>query len=125
MSQFSEVRILVDYGGQLHSLCKLGFVGNDSIYLFPYALCSKYFYGGRSMAEHQVVDTFDFTDQQATDRMPKLSIHESGRVHIRVGDTTVGPVYTPQLATLRGEHIAAVATDVFEGLPVFQGILRQ
>jgi len=77
------------------------------------------------MAEHQVVDTFDFTDQQATDRMPKLSIHESGRVHIRVGDTTVGPVYTPQLATLRGEHIAAVATDVFEGLPVFQGILRQ
>lgn len=119
-----EVRILVNYEGSLRSFCKLAFVQRDaSLYLFPYAAHGKYFYGRRSMAEHQVEDTFDYTEQDSADQIPKLSIHESGRVHVRVGAQTAGPVHIPPLADLRGEHVATVTVDAFDGLPLFRGVL--
>jgi hypothetical protein len=66
-----EVRVLVAYRGRLLKLCKLAFSRSDaSFYLLPYAKKGRYFYGGRTLPEREVQDTFDFTSQLSDDRVP-------------------------------------------------------
>lgn len=115
-----EVRILVQYGMNVLKICKIALGQKDaSLYLFPYARQGKYFCGLRSMAGGQTRDSFDFTTDIEEESVPKLSIHESGQVHIYAGKKRVGPLKIPTLRSFRGEHIASVALDTFDALPLF------
>ena len=121
LAELRELHILVSHQAVCRRLCKLAFTRNDaSIYLFAYARHGNYFYGGRSLLERQAQDTFDFTQQSESKDIPKLSIHQSGSVHAKVGKVPVDPLRISPLATLRGQHIATVCADSFGGLPPFK-----
>jgi hypothetical protein len=125
LAELRELQILVSHQGVSRRLCKLAFSRRDaSIYLFAFAQHGNYFYGGRSLSERQAQDTFDFIQQLESKDVPKLSIHESGQVRVRVGAVRVRPLQIPPLTTLRGQHIATVCADSFSGLPPFNGNVR-
>lgn len=117
-----EVRLLASWRDGLLRLCKLIFSARDaSIYLVPYARGRRFFSGGSAMPERELTDTLRYPEGIESDREPKLSLHESGQVHVLAGSTRVGPLHTLPLATFRGEHVATVCFDRFENLSPFQG----
>lgn len=108
--------------GLLRNAAKLNFGSDGSVYLVPYARREEFFYGGRTMAAGQDTDTFDFREQISAESKPKLSIHRSGQVHIYANDQPkAGPVFTPPLEELRGEHVATVLCDFITSVPEFRG----
>ena len=118
--QVRQLRILIGHRQRLLRLCSIAFTDKDaSIYLFPYAPNNRFYVGGRSMPQAEFTDTFTFTDDLLSDTTPKLSIHQSGQVHILAGDTRIGPLRIPPLSTLRGQHIASVTVDAFSVLSEF------
>lgn len=124
--QIREVRILIQWRGSLRKLCKIAFSSSDaSLYLFPYAVQGKYYYGSNTIPAQQASLSFDFTDDIFKKETPKLSIHETGQVHVCVGDSKAGPLYIPELKTFTGQHIASVCPDSFLTLPIFTGKLRE
>lgn len=121
-----ELQVLVRRDQRLYRKCKIAVSRADaSLYLFPYAASGRYHYGTQALGEGQAELTFDYTTQAATDRVPKISIHESGQVHIRVpGGEDVGPLFVPPLAEWRGQHLATVTVDAFGALPPFDRSVR-
>jgi hypothetical protein len=127
MTKIRQVRLLLEErDGLLRKAAKLSFGGDGSLYLIPYAPTGKFFYGVRSMEEGQNTDTFNFREQIEAETNPKLSIHESGDVHIyAMGKPKAGPIAIPPLATLRGEHVATVRWDTTGSVPEFTGKVRE
>lgn len=124
--ELREVRFLVQWRNSLRKLCKIAFSSKDaSLYLFPYALKGKYHYGKKTLQAQQEYLTFNFKKDIFDDQTPKLSIHESGQVHVFMGEKKAGPLYIPPLDTLRGEHITTVSPDAFENLPLFEGKFKK
>ncbi len=116
------VRMLVAQGGKISRLCKLGWTAGDaSLYVFPYALEGRFHFGRASIPSSSERATVPFNNQETSESMPKLSVHESGQVHIRAGSRMVGPMRIPRLGDLRGEHVATVTCSRFERLPPFDG----
>jgi hypothetical protein len=117
---------LEERNGRLRKAAKVLFTGRDaSLYLIPYAARGQFFYGQRSMDAGQTADTFDFREQLRVSSNPKLSIHETGQVHIYANDRPkAGPVHIPHLTELRGEHIATVQWDAIAFVPEMQGKTR-
>jgi hypothetical protein len=103
-----EVRILADQGGDLRSLCKIALSQSDgSLYLFPYSAGGSFHFGRSSIPADEGQATIPFDDQETSPRTPKLSIHETGQVHI------------PPLSALRGQHVASVTCVRFSALALF------
>jgi hypothetical protein len=126
MTGIRELRLLAVCGRQQFKLCKILFTANDaSFYIIPYAKKRRYFCGGRKIEEHELKDTFEYTSGVAGDREPKLSIHQSGQVHIYSGKTQIGPLQSCPLTDLRGQHVATVSFDRFSELAQFEGALSQ
>jgi hypothetical protein len=126
LTSVREVRILIKHRGMLRQVCKLAFSQIDaSLYLFPYAAQGRYYYGSRSLGEKQMQDTFDFTAGFVEDMVPKLSIHETGQVHVFAGKERAGPLQIPPLETLLGQHVATVVPDAFVALKPFLGAPRE
>ena len=117
-----KVRILAEHEGHLRLVCKLFFTDNDfSVYLIPYAKLGRYFFGTSSFKEREIDKTVDFTEQLNSDVVPHLSIHDSGQVSVRDTMQQAGPLSIGPLVDLRGEHVATVTADGFDGLPLFEG----
>ena len=115
-----EAQFLLQHEGQLRRFCKFVFSEADgSLYIVPYSAGGHFFYGGARMPEQQASHTFSYKEQLASSTAPKVSIHESGRVHVRIGEQGTGPVYIPSLRDFRGEHLASIAADSIAGLPPF------
>jgi hypothetical protein len=126
MGSARKVRLLVEYKGQLLRVCKLLFTATDaSIYLIPYAPHRRFFYGRHALPTQEVPVDLCFSEDTDVDHEPKLSIHESGQVHVQVAGLRVGPLETCPLADLRGQHVATVSPDRFDGLPPFEGRLSR
>jgi hypothetical protein len=88
------------------------------MYLIPYASHGEYFYGATEMPADRSPFTFNFRDQVGVRSRPKISIHESGQVHIYAdGAPRAGPLQIPPLREYRGEHIATVRYDTIKQLP--------
>lgn len=120
-----EVRILIEWQKSIRKLCKIAFSSTDaSLYLFPYASQGYYYSGSKTMPEQHGSQTFNFTEDIFQANTPKLSIHESGQIHVSMGGKKVGPLFVPALETLTGQHIASVSPDAFDALPVFKGTVR-
>jgi hypothetical protein len=87
------------------------------MYLFRYGKTGRYFYGSQKIGEIEISRTFNFKEQLQGDRIPKLSIHETGQVHAYIGgQKKAGPLQAIPLARLKGEHIASISIDAFEKL---------
>jgi len=122
MTNLRELRLLVDLGNDVRKIAKIAFSNSDaSLYLFPYAPSGKYYYGGRHMDEVEFEDNVKFTDDLFSDRVPKLSIHETGQIHIKAKDYIAGPVWISPLSEWRGQHIVSVSIDNFSFLSEFCG----
>lgn len=125
MSNIREVRFLIRTNNALRKMCKLAFSDKDaSLYLFPYSKSGNYYYGSKSNSKNEIEYKFDFTEDIFEEKTPKLSIHEKGQVHVQVNKNRAGPLFIPHLSTLRGEHIASVTPDSFEGLPIHTDKIR-
>jgi hypothetical protein len=118
MSSIREIRIIIQNQGVLRKLFKVAFSQKDaSLYFFPYGPKGKYYYGNQSMQEYEIKQTFSFIDQFHAEKIPKLSIHESGQIHIYCGKNALaGPLCTLPLNEWRGEHIATLSTDTLDSL---------
>jgi hypothetical protein len=120
VGDFRELRLLVDLGSDLRKLAKVAFSKSDaSLYLFPYAPHGRYYFGGRHMDEVEFQDQVKFSDDPFSETLPKLSIHETGQIHIQAGALRAGPVSVSPLARWKGQHIASIGADSFESLPAF------
>jgi hypothetical protein len=116
-SGIREFEVLVRLNAEIRRVCKLAFSNKDaSIYLIPYAPGGSYYFGGESLPEQKLSRTFDFQEQQSSQTVPKISIHQSGRVHIRTARQEAGPLIIPALDRLCGEHVASVSVDRFDAL---------
>jgi hypothetical protein len=93
------------------------------VYLTPNrAKGLRYYYGSRNMRPGAASDSFDYGNGHDAAGVPKISIHESGRVHIRIANTLVaGPLQIPRLRELEGVHVATVQPDAMDALPVYGG----
>jgi hypothetical protein len=121
MTNLRELRLLVDLGNDLRKIAKIAFSKTDaSLYIFPYAPTGQYFYGGRHMEEVKFEDKVRFTEDVFSDQVPKLSIHETGQVHIKAKESVAGPVLISPLSDWRGQHIASVSVDQFSSLAEFR-----
>jgi hypothetical protein len=121
-SNLRELRILAQRRGALIRLCKFIFSNKDaSIYLVPYAAGRRYFCGSTELPEREITTTLLYTEGAPTDGEPKLSLHQSGQVHVQASGARVGIVQTCPLEMLRGQHLATVCFDQFDGLSLFSG----
>lgn len=121
-----QMRLIVHHKRQYRKLAKIMTAATDaSLYVLPYAQKGRFYFGGSTIPE-KGGGTFNFTKQHVSlDRIPKLSMHESGRVHIRADGTAMaGPLIVPPFHALRGEHMATIIADTFDGLPLLDGPLR-
>ena len=124
MSHIREIKILVKHHEIVRSAFKVAFSMSDSsLYLFPYGTNSQYFYGGQTFPEKELKYSFNWEDI-FSDSTPKLSIHESGQVHIKSQGTCAGPLQTLSLADFRGEHLASVTLDTVDSCPEYSGEIK-
>ena len=121
MASVRECRFLVDVDGVLRKVCKIVFPKNDaSLYLIPYGSNNRYVWGEGRMAQGQKKATFTHANEVPASAIAKLSIHETGQVHVKTvsaGDYEAGPLYTRPLWQFRGEHLATISIDSLESLP--------
>jgi hypothetical protein len=116
-----SVRILIYYEERLGRLCKFGFSRKDaSVYAVGYAPRGRYDFGIHGFERDQQSLTFDAKHVGETSlEPPHLSIHESGRVHVRTSSGKIGPLQVPRLSDWRGQHAATVNPVGFAGLAPF------
>lgn len=124
MKKIRKARFLIEYQNQIRKVFQLSFSNADSsLYFFPYSESGNYHFGRQTIAENQISKTFNFKSDQNSKSIPKLSIHESGQIHIKADDVLAGPIKIPPLGGYSGQHIATVCPDSFNNLPELTGKL--
>src|SRR5262249_32923265 len=106
--QPNKLRIhLEQRDGTFRTLAQVMFTTRDaSLYLVPYARSGNYFYGAQSVRAGQADFEVRFREHVTALARPKLSIHESGDVHIYADESTkAGPINIRPVSEFRGEHI--------------------
>jgi hypothetical protein len=123
----NKLRIhLAQRNGTFRTLAQVMFTSRDaSLYLVPYARSGNYFYGAQSIQPGQSNFEVKFKEHVMASARPKLSIHESGDVHIYADDSPkAGPINVRPVSECRGEHIAAVQFDHINLVPVYSRKMR-
>ena len=114
-----SLRILFNENSNIRRVFKMLFTGNDaSFYIIPYSNTGKYYAGGRNLVEKEYKDTFNFTEDFNFDNVPKISIHQTGQIHIDAQNKRIGPLQIGPLSKLRGEHIATITLDELKAIPL-------
>lgn len=119
IANLRAIRVLLWYDEKLGRLCKFGFSQTDaSLYVVGYGPRDEYSFGQHGFAEHEQSSTFNAAGiGEKSAEAPHLSIHESGRVHIRTNvSAQAGPLQVPPLSQWTGEHVATVNAVSFSGL---------
>lgn len=101
------VRVVIDDRAVPRLLCEISVMPTDaSVYLHP-APADEYLWINAEMPQEQHSIDINYGDNR-TDGRPKLSIHQSGQVHVKsaTGRYLAGPVRIPKLHQLRGGHVA-------------------
>lgn len=126
MSDLRKLRIIFNYKGQNYKICKIMFTGRDSsLYIVPYSLNGKYYAGKRRMTDQQVSDSFNYREQFEFDKLPKLSIHQQGQIHLDIPNERLGPFKIPPIDQLRGQHVATICLDNMRGIPVHTNPIKK
>lgn len=123
----NSVRIHIAQEDGPRRLCSLTFSQSDaSVYLFPTVTGGNYIYGRDTFASRHHPHTLELDNFERSTSMAKLSIHQSGQVHVRTAEGgRTRAVYLPHLATIRGDHVASVVADNFDALPIHEKELRE
>ena len=124
--EIKSVRLLVETtNGVIRRVGKLTFGDDASFYLVPGVASPPYYFGIERMpVEPGARHTFPIDAQHRTQQLPKLSVHESGEVHVRNPDdvSMTSAIYLAKpLRMLRGEHVATISIDRIDALPVYRG----
>jgi hypothetical protein len=125
--QPNKLRIhLEQRDGTFRTLAQVMFTSRDaSLYLVPYARSGNYFYGAQSVPPGRSKFEVKFKEHAMASARPKLSIHESGDVHIYADDSPkAGPIHVRPVSECRGEHIATVQFDHMNLVPVYSRTMR-
>lgn len=121
MANIKDCRLLVSVDGTTRKICRLLFPTSDaSLYLIPYGKTECYTWGQGHFHKGQEMGTFDPAPEAPGFVKVKLSIHESGQVHVKTqpGDEyKAGPLQGSPLWQYRGEHLATVTIDNLQALP--------
>lgn len=129
----SAIRLLVFFNGDYLKVCKIVLSNNDaSLYIFPYGVIGDFYSGKRFFDNDEETiegkftykDTFSYLKDINSEKTPKLSIHQTGRVHVHIGRKRIGPMRIGSVQDLRDEHIASVSVTRFDGLPVHKSELK-
>jgi len=110
-TKIKSIRLLVENKDQLLKFCRIGISQSDaSIYIFPYAPSGKYYSGIRKLMISNdknagYKDKFNYSGQFIGEDAPKVSIHESGQIHIYVGKDRTKALNLPKLHTLKDEVV--------------------
>jgi hypothetical protein len=126
-SNIREARIFVKHKNILKKLCKFAFSGRDaSLYIFPYGVKGEFFYGTRFFMEEELKQTFNFKQQHRSNKVPKISIHQSGQVHVSCDrENVAGPLSIKPLSEFQGEHLATIQVVHFDELLKFSSIPKE
>ena len=119
--------IHVIHRGIRRTLCRVAFVTRDaSLYLLPADNDFDWYAGRREFTGPlQKALSFHYVGDALTGTGPaKLSIHESGQVHVQLNGRRTKPVLLPALAKRAGEHVATIHPDSLDVLPLHTGHLR-
>lgn len=115
MTNVRECRLLVEVEGSARKVCKLVFSSTDaSLFLIPYGKNENYLWGAGRFVDGQSQATFANAHEVPSNEKAKLSIHESGQIHIKTVTTNkykAGPLNATPLWEFRGEHLATVSID--------------
>ncbi|TKJ38451.1 hypothetical protein CEE37_13110 [candidate division LCP-89 bacterium B3_LCP] len=106
---------------ELLKVATLNFKKNDSsLYIIPYARNNSYRIGQKSFAQHDIEATLKFNENETSENIPHLSIHNSGQVHVRIPQLNqiIGPCKIPSFSRLNGEHVASITCDSFDALQI-------
>lgn len=121
MGTVRECRFLIDLDGDYKKVCRLVFGTKDaSLYLIPYGRQQRYLWGEGTFPGGAKSATFSHANPAGELATAKLSIHQSGQVHVKVveGDAyKAGPLQTKPLWEFRGEHLAGLTIDRLDTLP--------
>ena len=114
-----DCRFLIEVQGDYKKVCRIVFGKKDaSLYLLPYGRQKRYLWGEGTIPEGTTTATFPHANPAGEVHRPKLSIHESGQVHVKLGEAyKAGPLRTKPLWEFRGEHLAGLTIDSIESLP--------
>jgi hypothetical protein len=124
-TEIRSFRIIFENNNKHYKVCKILITGNDaSFYIIPYSNTGKYYAGGRNLSEKEYKDTFNFTESLNFDNVPKISIHQSGQIHIDTQQERIGPLQIGPLSELRGEHIATITPDEVKAIPQHKKTLK-
>jgi len=119
MSNIHDCRFLIEVQGDYKKVCRIAFGRKDaSLYLLPYGRQERYLWGEGTIPEGTTTATFPHANPAGEVDKPKLSIHESGQVHVKLGEAyKAGPLRAKPLWEFRGKHLAGLTIDSIESLP--------
>lgn len=121
-----KLRILVDSPKGPRKLCKLSFTNKDaSLYITPYTLKRIYHCRALGMDANELSQTVNYTEGLRSEQEPKLSIHQSGRIHIQANKVKLPATQIGDITLFRGEHIASVSCDYIDALPLHERPLKE
>jgi hypothetical protein len=101
-------------------ICKLFFTAKDpSLYIHFYSKTKDYYYGSAHFPAGANKVDIRFKDGRKLNKPPKLSYHESGQVHFKLGEDkeSVEMVHGTPLTRLNNKHIITIHLsdlEVFE-----------
>jgi hypothetical protein len=121
MANIHDCRVVVEVNTSYRKVCRLAFPKSDaSLYLIPYGRQHMYLWGEGAFPEGAKNITFEYADKKGTPEKLKLTIHQSGQVHVKSlqgQDYKAGPLWTKPLWEYRGEHLASISIDSLTSLP--------
>jgi hypothetical protein len=119
-----EVDILVQFAGAVRRIAKFAFSNSDaSLYVMLIGPHRQFRCGfghfGRGVETIQVELNEPSTgDGQG---IPKVSLHQSGQVHVLCGTYRSRPCQVPAIVGFRGVHVATVLAEQLQDLSPFTG----
>lgn len=117
-----SVNLMMEAGGSLYEVCNLSFSERDeSLYIRPVAPTDEFYFGMDMIPAHVTSFGLSWLGQHHVQgEQAKLSIHATGRVHVRLDPhrppIEAGPIMGPSLQTMRDHHIATLIADEFTAL---------
>lgn len=122
-----SARVIIERNGVRYRVCTLSWSTKDaSLFVAPFSHASDYFGGAHPMAAGETAIQIQFTSGGSLTKSPKLSVHESGQLHVKAPDGRIigGPIHLSHLRGWRGQQVVTVAIDHLDQLPHHQGSLK-
>ena len=118
-----SARVIIEREGRRRRLCRVSWSVQDaSLFVAPFSGASEYFGGAQPMAAGEDSIKIPFGIGPSFSKAPKLSIHESGQLHVRApsGDIIGGPIHLEHLKRWRGQQVLTIAIDDIDHLPLHE-----